>query len=451
VSFLHWIREEVRSALLEARELSDWQALHIAAGPARAGDQAAWRGSGDRRRASSGCRRVLARYEPMFATNDRHQPPIATEADVLANARALVPTLAARAATTTAARDVPAETIGDFGRAGLLRLLQPRRFGGRQTSVGTFVQAVEILAEGCASSAWVYGVLVELEWVIACLPEHGQIEIWADDPEARAVGSIVPRAIGRPTTGGWRVTGRYSFASGCRHAQWAIVGVLCRDPAGHEEPRYLVVPMREVEIVDDWHAIGMRGTGSFSLKLNDVFVPEHRSVSISDLAAGTPPGRLVHPDYPLARAPRYYVVPFVLPAVGFALGRRALALVPPALRARGRPSSDALHLRLGEAAGLIECGLLIFGARRAESVARVDAGDPIQEADVLRNRRDVTLAFKMVHRGVERLVALNGARTVYDADPLQAISRDLGAIANHVIVSEEAALTPYGRLLLRPA
>jgi len=57
----------------------------------------------------------------------------------------------------------------------------------------------------------------------------------------------------------------------------------------------------------------------------------------------------------------------------------------------------------------------------------------------------------MVHRGVERLVALNGARTVYDADPLQAISRDLGAIANHVIVSEEAALTPYGRLLLRPA
>jgi alkylation response protein AidB-like acyl-CoA dehydrogenase len=384
----------------------------------------------------------------MFATNDTHQPSAAAEAELLANARALVPTLAARAATTTAARDVPAETIDDFRRAGLLRLLQPRRFGGRQTSVGTFLQAVEILAEGCASSAWVYGVLVELEWVIACLPERGQIDIWADDPEARAVGSIVPRAVGRPATGGWRVTGQYSFASGCRHAQWAIVGVLCQDSAGHEEPRYLVIPMREIEIVDDWHAIGMRGTGSFSLKLSDVFVPEHRSVTINDIVAGTPPGRLVHPDYTLARAPRYYVVPFVLPAVGFALGCRALAFVASSLRTRSRVSSDALHLRLGEAAALIECGLLIFVARRAESVARIDAGDPIQQVDVLRNRRDVTLAFQMVHRGVERLVALNGARTVYDADPLQAISRDLGAIATHVIVSEETALTPYGRFLM---
>ncbi len=401
--------------------------------------------------ASSGRSRALARSAPMSAMNDTHQPPVATGAELLANARALVPALAARAATTTAARDVPAETIDDFRRAGLLRLLQPRRFGGRQTSVGTFLQVVEILAEGCASSAWVYGVLVELEWVIACLPERGQIDIWADDPEARTVGSIVPRAVGRPTSGGWRVTGRYSFASGCRHAQWAIIGVLCQDSAGHEDPRYLVVPMREIEIVDDWHAIGMRGTGSFSLNLNDVFVPDHRSVPISDILAGTPPGRLVHPDYPLARAPRYYVVPFVLPAVGFALGRRALALVPPALRTRGRPSSDALHLRLGQAAGLIECGLLIFTARRAESVARIDAGDPIGEADVLRNRRDVTLAFQMVRRGVERLIALNGARTVYDADPLQAISRDLGAIATHVIVNEDAALTPYGRFLMRPS
>jgi 3-hydroxy-9,10-secoandrosta-1,3,5(10)-triene-9,17-dione monooxygenase len=246
----------------------------------------------------------------MFATKGTHQPPVVTEAEPLTNARALVPTLAARAAATAEARDVPVETINDFRKAGLLRLLQPRPFGGRQTSVGTFLQAVEILAEGCAFSAWVYGVLVELEWVIACLPGRRQIDIWANDPEARAVGSIVPRAVGRPITGGWRVTGTYSFASSCRHAQWAIVCVRCQDPAGHEEPRCLVVPMREVEIIDDWHAIGMRGTGSFSLKLNDVSVPEHRSVTINDIVSGTPPGRLVHPDYPLARAPLYYVVPF---------------------------------------------------------------------------------------------------------------------------------------------
>ena len=259
-------------------------------------------------------------------------------------------------------------------------------------------------------------MLAELEWVIACLPERGQIDIWGDDPEALSAGTIIPRALGA-ATGGWRVTGRYPFASGCRHAGWIIVGARCQDEAGREEPRYLFVPMRDVEIVDDWHALGMRGTGSFSVRLHDVFVPEHRSLSIADIIAGTPPGALVHPDYAVLRAPRYFVVPFVLPAVGFGLAaarwrwRRGDA-------GRGLTPSDALLLRLGEAAALIESALLIFATRRAETVELLESGAPIAESDVLRNRRDVALAFQMIRQGVEQLVALNGARTVYDDSPL---------------------------------
>jgi alkylation response protein AidB-like acyl-CoA dehydrogenase len=385
----------------------------------------------------------------MSSARGTSRPVAASEDDILAGARALVPVLAAREAEATAARNVPAETIDDFRRAGLLRLIQPRRFGGAQASVGVFMQAVEILAEGCASSAWVYAVLEELEWVIACLPEQGQLDIWGDDPGALAAGSIVPRAVGRPTDTGWRVTGRYAFASGCRHAQWVIAGVRCLDTAGREQPRYLFIPMREVEIVDDWHAMGMRGTGSFSVALHDVFVPEHRSVTFDDINAGTPPGRLVHPDYVVLRAPRYYLVPFVLPAVGFGLARRALTIVPAALRARGLAASDVLNLRLGEAAALIESALLIFCTRRAESIARLESGTPIPEAEVLRNRRDVVLAFKMIREGVERLVALNGARTVNDADPLQAVLRDVTTIGTHIVVNEEAGMVPYGRFLMR--
>jgi 3-hydroxy-9,10-secoandrosta-1,3,5(10)-triene-9,17-dione monooxygenase len=377
-------------------------------------------------------------------------PVTPAEAEFLARARALVPNLAAREASALEARDVPAETIADFHRAGLLGLLQPRRFGGHQASLGVFLQAVEILAEGCASSAWVYGVLGELEWIIACLPEQGQIDIWGDDPEALAAGSLVPRAVGVPISGGWRVTGRYAFASGCRHARWVIVGVRCQDHVGREEARYLFVPMREVEIIDDWHALGMRGTGSFSLMLRDVFVPEHRSVPIADIVGGTPPGRLVHPDYAVLRAPRYFVVPFVLPAVGFVLGRRALALATEALRTRGLSPSDAFHMQLGRAAALIESALLIFTARRAESVARLEFGAPILEADVLRNRRDVALAFQMIRQGVELLVALNGARTVYDAEKLQSVYRDVTSIGTHIIVGEEPAMVPYGRFVMRP-
>ena len=295
-------------------------------------------------------------------------------------------------------------------------------------------------------------MLGELEWVIACLPERGQIDIWGDDPAALAAGSIVPRAAGVSTSGGWRVTGRYAFASGCRHARWLIVGARCQDRAGREEGRYLFVPMREVEIIDDWRALGMRGTGtgSFSLMLHDVFVPVHRAVTIADIVAGTPPGRLVHPGYAVLRAPRYYVVPFVLPAVGFALGRRALALATEALRARVLSPSDAFHMQLGRAAALIESALLIFTTRRAESVARLESGASTSEADVLRNRRDVALAFQMIRQGIEQLVAVNGARTVYDAEPLQSVLRDVTSIGTHMVVGEEASMVPYGRFLMRP-
>lgn len=372
-------------------------------------------------------------------------------AELLARARSLVTTLAERVPAATAARNVPDETIADYRSAGILRVLQPRRFGGYQESVGVFLRIVEALAEGCASSAWVYGVLGELQWVIALLPERGQEDIWGNDPEAVAAGSLVPRALARLCHGGWRVSGRYAFASGCMHAGWAIVGARCEDAAGNEHPRYLAVPMDEIEVVDDWHSLGMRGTGSRGLVLRDVFVPEHRSVSLGDVLDGTPPGRLVHPDYPLLRAPRYFLVPFVLPAVAFALARKALALLPPSLRARGTAVSDISHMQLGEAAAHIETANLIFTTRRAESVARLDAGEPIENASVLRNRRDVTLAFGLLKKGVERLAAINGARTVYDSDPLQSVLLDITAISTHIILNEQAAMVPYGRWMMECA
>ena len=101
--------------------------------------------------------------------------------------------------------------------------------------MGVFLESIETLAGGCASTGWVYGVFAELEWVIACLPEQGQIDVWGDDPEALTVGTIIPHNIATRTQGGWRFTGRQPFASGCQHAQWVIVGARCQDDSGREE------------------------------------------------------------------------------------------------------------------------------------------------------------------------------------------------------------------------
>ena len=213
----------------------------------------------------------------------------------------MVPALTAREPATMAARHIPDATIADFHRTGILRVVQPRRFGGLQASFGVFSRIIEILAEGCAASAWVYAVLGEHQWIIACMPEQAQIDVWGSNPLGLASSSLAPRETARAVAGGWRLSGRFPFSSGCLHAQWAIIGARCEDAAGNQPTRYVLVPMREIEIIDDWEVLGLRGTGSRSLLLNDVFVPAHRSVLLRDLFDGTTPGALVHPDYPLLR------------------------------------------------------------------------------------------------------------------------------------------------------
>jgi 3-hydroxy-9,10-secoandrosta-1,3,5(10)-triene-9,17-dione monooxygenase len=375
-------------------------------------------------------------------------------ASLLDHARALVPALAERAAATEAAREVSSETIAALHATGILHVLQPRRFGGLQQPFDLFSRIIETLAEGCASSAWVYAVLAEHQWIIASYPERGQIDVWGDNPRAVASSSLAPRETATRTAGGWRLSGRFPFSSGCAHAQWAIIGARCEDAAGNTPTRYLLVPMHELEIIDDWHVLGLRGTGSRTLVLRDVFVPEHRSVLLRELLDGTAPGVRVHPEYDVVRAPRGYLVVFGLPGVAFALGRRALALTAAALSGRvsrgvtRMAESETVQLRLAEAAASIEVASLLFHTRRAESVAAIASGRAIGYDEVLRNRRDITFGMQQVRGAVQGLFELSGSRSVYDSDRLQPILRDVQTIATHQAFSALATQVPYGRWLL---
>src|SRR5438132_14252535 len=158
------------------------------------------------------------------------------ERAMLDRARALVPILVERASAATAARQLPAETIAEYREAGILRILQPRRFGGTQGRFSLFSRIVEELTWGCASSAWVYAVLAEHQWILAQYPEAAQIDVWGDNPEAVASSSLAPRAGAKPVPGGWRLSGRYSFPSGCDYAQWAILGALLGEAGGPRCP-----------------------------------------------------------------------------------------------------------------------------------------------------------------------------------------------------------------------
>src|SRR5271166_4582776 len=373
---------------------------------------------------------------------------------MLESARALIPLLAERSPAATAARKLPAETIAEYRNAGILRILQPKRFGGLQGRFSLFSRIVEELTYGCASSAWVYAVLAEHQWIIASYPEEAQIDVWGEHPEAVASSSLAPREATRRVPGGWRLSGRYPFSSGCDYAQWAIIGAFLGEKGDPRDVAYLLVPLAEVEIVDDWQVLGLLGTGSKSLVLHDVFIPEHRSVMVSDLFAGTPPGALVHPDYPVLRAPRGFLVSYSLPPVAIALGRRALDIACAALGRRVSrgvtkvAESEVVQMAIGEAAAAIDVATMLLHTGRDSSTAAVSSGRKITEAEALRARRDMVYAQHQVGWALDRLCEMDGARWVYDSDQLGAIRRDVMTILTHHAASRQAAMAPYGRMLL---
>ena len=373
---------------------------------------------------------------------------------LLQRGRALVPKLAERASAATAARMLPPETIADYHEAGIVNILQPKRFGGLEGRFSLFSRITEELTYGCASSAWVYAVLAEHQWIISQYPERAQIDVWGNNPRAVASSSLAPRAAAKACDGGWRVSGKFPFSSGCDYAQWGILGVFLGDLGESRSIAYVLVPLSEVEIHDDWQVLGLAGTGSKSLVLKDVFVPQHRCVMVSDLFAGTPPGAKVHPDYPVVRAPRGFLVSYSLPPVAIALGRRALERVCRDLSTRisrgvtRMAESEVVQATIGEAAAAIDSATLALHQGRDHSTAEVSTGRRITEAEALRARRDMVYAQHQVGWALERLCELSGARWVYDSDPLQEIRRDVMTILTHHAANRPAAFAPYGHMLL---
>lgn len=393
------------------------------------------------------------RGEPVSPSGDDGALPD-NERAMLGRARALIPRLAERAPAAAAARRLPAQTIAEYRAAGILRILQPRRFGGMQGRFSLFSRIVEELTWGCASSAWVYAVLAEHQWIIAQYPEPAQIDVWGADAQAVAASSLAPRAAAERVPGGWRLSGHYPFSSGCDHAQWAILGAFLGQMGDPRHIAYLLAPLAEIEIVDDWRTLGLAGTGSKSLVLHDVFVPDHRTVMVSDLFAGTPPGARVHPDYPVLRAPRGFLVSYSLPPVCIALGRRALDLACAALGGRVSrgvakvAESEIVHMAIGEAAAAIDAATLLLHTGRESSTAAVGSGRRITEAEALRARRDMVWAQHQIGWALDRLCEMDGARWVYDSNELGAIRRDVMTILTHHAASRQAAMAPYGRMLL---
>ena len=224
--------------------------------------------------------------------------------ELVQKARDLAPILAARAAEADALRRLPDATIAEFKEAGFFRMLQPSRWGGLEVDPKVFFDVQMTIAAACPSSAWVLGVVAVHNWQVALFAEKAQEEVWGKDASTLVSSSYAPTGKITRAEGGYRVSGRWSFSSGCDHCQWVFLGGFV-PPDGdqkHPDMRTFLLPRSDYVIDDTWHVAGLKATGSKDIVVENAFVPEHRTHRIMDGFFRKSPGNLVNPA-PLFKLP----------------------------------------------------------------------------------------------------------------------------------------------------
>ena len=373
----------------------------------------------------------------------------------VARAWALAPTLRERSEATNAARRVPAETIAELREAGLFTLLQPRRYGGSELGLVPFLDCVTALASGCGSAGWVFSVISIHQFHLGLFPREAQDDVWGDAPRALLASSYMPggRAVAAP--GGYRLTGKWKFSSGCYNAEWFIVGGLVEAGEGKPPvPWYFLLPKADVTIVDNWDTIGLSGTGSNDLAIDDKFVPSHRTLLMQEAYDGVSPGSKAN-DYELYRIPMMSVFPLCLSAPGVGVAKGAITTYIEmmkgfATRGRGQSVADfpTSQVRLAEASALVEAAELLLQRDVRDTMATVAAGRTMTLEQRVRNRRDHTFAADSAMRAVDLLYKMTGGGGLHNGDPLQRAFRDAHAIAHHIANNWDISGPLYGAVML---
>ncbi|MGL6070138.1 acyl-CoA dehydrogenase family protein [Craterilacuibacter sp.] len=228
----------------------------------------------------------------------------ATAEQLIARARALIPALKERAERAEREQTIPADTIADMQEAGLFRILQPKRYGGYEMHPSVFAEVQFALAEGCMSTAWMYGVVGVHPWQLGLFSDQAQQEVWGEDNSTLIASTYMPVAKVTEVDGGYRISGRWSFSTGCERCDWVFLGGNLKptEGKGGDTYRTFLLPKSDYRIERNWDVIGLRATGSHDIVVEDAFVPVHRTHATNQHVEAAHPGRELNTS-PLYRIP----------------------------------------------------------------------------------------------------------------------------------------------------
>ena len=372
-------------------------------------------------------------------------------------ALALVPDLRGRQAATEEAGQVLPEAIERFLEAGLYRVVQPKKFGGHEYGIDAFIRVAMTIASGCGSTGWVFSTGAQHQWQIGLFAPEAQEEVWGNDRTALAASSYAPTGVAMAEGDGYRLNGKWSFCSGVEIAQWMLLGVRIAPAAGVEPTQvgFALIPKSDYRIEKNWDVLGLVGTGSHDLVIEDVLVPAHRILTHEQAQSGNPPGAEIN-ESGLFRIPFFAAISYCLCAAILGMARGALEDYLEGMRdrvtrgaamgaAKNVAEFQSIQLRIAEASSSINAAETLVLRDTGEIMDIVNAGRELTEAQRVRNKGNIAFAVKLCVQAVDSLFESVGGQGLHSQNRVQRAWRDIHAASKHISMNWDAVATLYGR------
>ncbi len=371
---------------------------------------------------------------------------------VLDGVRDLLPTLRERADECERLRVVPEASIKELEETGFFRLLQPRRFDGLESDPVDFYTAVRDISSACGSTGWVSSVVGVHPWQVALFADEAQQAVWGEDTATRLSSSYAPTGKATVTDGGYTLSGKWSFSSGCDHCAWVLLGGLVFNDEGQVvDFKTFMVPREKYQIIDVWHMVGLAGTGSNDIVVDEAFIPEAFTLSMGETGQCRGPGQEQNPS-DLYKLPFHSIFTGTIttPIIGMAMGAYAEHVEMQQKRTRAAYLGEKASLdpfaavRIARASSEIDAAWALLVANIREEQAYVAKGEKIPLRSRLKVRRDQVLGSQRAIDAIDSLFEASGGRALANGTYLQRAWRDAHAGRVHAANDPERALQMFG-------
>jgi alkylation response protein AidB-like acyl-CoA dehydrogenase len=378
---------------------------------------------------------------------------------MIAAANAMRPILRERADAADRDRAVSADSFRRMSEAGLFKMFKPKTYGGLELGPHEHAMVTLALARGCASSAWLFTLYNTNNLFVLSYPEEAQQELWGADPDAVLAGAtqLNAKSKAKRVPGGYRLSGSWGFNSGSDFSGWLILHAAIED-----EPtsQMFLVPKSATRTVDDWFPTGMRGTGSRTMVVDDVFIPDHRAIPPTQLL-GSGKYSALHPTFDLLASPSPFCGLYLFSAVAAGVAQGAVDHFienGKGLRRAASPlggevklaEQDYVATQLTEAAGELDLAIFKIVETSRQAGERVARRQAPSKREIVADQRDNAIIARIAARAVNTVHALLGSKACFEGHPVSRAKRDVEMILNHVALNWRTASVQYMADALEP-